>query len=75
MELTDNQWIEIKKRCDDLGIEFLATPFSNTAIDLLEKLDVKRYKVGSGDASNLLLLEKILTTKRSYNFNRFKHSK
>ena len=64
MELTENQWKEVKKKCDDLGIEFLATPFSNTAIDLLEKLDVKRYKVGSGDASNLLLLEKILTTKK-----------
>ena len=35
MELTENQWKEVKK-CDDLGIEFLATPFSNTAIDLLE---------------------------------------
>ena len=62
MELTLEQWLEVKRICDECNVEFLATPFSNAAVDLLEKVGVERYKVGSGDASNLLLLEKIART-------------
>ena len=65
MEFNISDWELIKKKCDNLGVEFLATPFSTAAVDLLEKINVKRYKVGSGDASNLLLLEKIAKTKNS----------
>lgn len=59
MELSYAQWEKLKARCDELGVEFLATPFSNAAVDLLEGLGVTRYKVGSGDAANPLLLEKL----------------
>ena len=44
------------------GVEFLASPFSNAAVDLLEELGVQRYKIGSGEVNNLLLLEKIAQT-------------
>ncbi|MDA7546245.1 N-acetylneuraminate synthase family protein [Alphaproteobacteria bacterium] len=64
MEFSKKEWEFIKKKCDDLGVEFLVTPFSNTAIDWLENIGVEKYKVGSGDASNLLLLEKIASTKK-----------
>ena len=64
MEFSEKVWCDIKKRCDQLKVEFLATPFSLEAVNLLEKLNVKRFKVGSGDASNLLLLEKIAKTKK-----------
>jgi N-acetylneuraminate synthase len=62
MELPAAQWQRLKARCDELGVEFLATPFSNAAVDLLEDLGVERYKVGSGDATNPLLLEKLART-------------
>ena len=62
MELSLDQWKSIKQHCDELSVEFLATPFSNEAVDLLEEVGVQRYKVGSGDAANLLLLEKIAKT-------------
>lgn len=62
MELSASQWQRLKSRCDELGVEFLATPFSNAAVDLLEDLGVSRYKVGSGDAANPLLLEKLART-------------
>jgi N,N'-diacetyllegionaminate synthase len=59
MEFSSEQWKELKEHCDEIGVEFLASPFSNTAVDLLEKLGVERYKIGSGEVNNLLLLEKI----------------
>jgi N,N'-diacetyllegionaminate synthase len=64
MELSVDQWIKLKEKCDKLNIEFLATPFSNVAVDLLERLRVVRYKIGSGDVNNPLLLEKVGMTKK-----------
>ena len=57
MEFTEEQWIGIKTHCDKVGIEFISSPFSLTAIDLLERIGVKRYKVGSGEVTNHLMLE------------------
>jgi N,N'-diacetyllegionaminate synthase len=62
MEFTQEQWAGLKAHCEDKGMEFMASPFSNAAVDLLEKLGVKKYKIGSGEVSNLLMLEKIAKT-------------
>lgn len=59
MGFSETQWQQIKRHCEEAGVEFLATPFSNAAVDLLERLGVVRYKVGSGDITNDLLLERI----------------
>ncbi|SNR36541.1 N-acetylneuraminate synthase family protein [Lutibacter flavus] len=64
MEFSFEQWVEIKEHCNQVGIEFMSSPFSNAAVDLLEKVGVKRYKVGSGEVSNFLLLEKLAQTKK-----------
>ena len=62
MEFTLEQWKGLKNHCDEVGLEFMSSPFSNAAVDLLEKVDVKRYKVGSGEVNNFVLLEKIAKT-------------
>ncbi|TDN89163.1 N-acetylneuraminate synthase [Salegentibacter sp. 24] len=62
MEFSLDQWKLLKQRCDEKEVEFLASPFSNAAVDLLEKVGVKRYKIGSGEVNNFLLLEKIAKT-------------
>ena len=64
MEFTVGEWKILKERCDEKNVEFLASPFSNKAVDLLEGLGVKRYKIGSGEVSNFLLLEKIAETSK-----------
>lgn len=64
MEFTPEQWAGIKQHCEDKGLEFMSSPFSNAAVDLLESIGVKRYKVGSGEVSNLLLLNRIAQTKK-----------
>lgn len=62
MTLDKSCWFEIKQHCEENDIEFMSSPFSCAAVDLLEELDVQRYKIGSGEVSNLLLLEKIART-------------
>lgn len=62
MEFTLEQWKDLKAHCDDVGLEFMSSPFSNAAVDVLETVGVKRYKIGSGEVNNFLLLEKIAQT-------------
>lgn len=62
MEFTLEQWAGLKKHCEDKGVEFLSSPFSIEAVELLEKLNVKRYKIGSGELSNFLMLDAIAKT-------------
>jgi len=61
MEFTPEQWAGIKLHCEEKGLEFISSPFSCAAVDLLENLQVK-YKIGSGEVSNWLMLEKIART-------------
>jgi N-acetylneuraminate synthase len=62
MEFTLEQWKEIKKHCDEAGLDFICSPFSNLAVDWLEEIGISIYKIGSGEVNNFLLLEKIAKT-------------
>lgn len=62
MELTLEQWLEVKAHCDKVGVHFISSPFSCKAVDLLEQTGITMYKVGSGEITNHLLLQKIIAT-------------
>lgn len=62
MELTIEQWIEVKEHCNRAGLIFISSPFSCKAVDVLQEAGVDMYKVGSGEINNTLLLEKIAAT-------------
>lgn len=62
MSFTFEQWQMIQQKCEECGLEFLCSPFSNLAVDWLEQLNVRKYKIGSGEVNNFLLLEKIAQT-------------
>jgi N-acetylneuraminate synthase/N,N'-diacetyllegionaminate synthase len=59
LELSLQHYIELIEYCQDLGIEFLATPFDFGSVNLLEKLNARAYKVSSSDLTNLPLLKHI----------------
>lgn len=57
------QWRELKRFADEeCGVEFLSSPFSLEAVDLLEQVGIKTYKIPSGEVSNLPLLIRIAKT-------------
>lgn len=62
MEFSAEEWAGLKLHCEDKGVEFISSPFSLAAVDLLHSLGVKKFKLGSGEVSNLLMLEKIAAT-------------
>ncbi|HEY5656372.1 MAG TPA: N-acetylneuraminate synthase family protein [Myxococcota bacterium] len=57
MEFTPEQWAGLKRHCDEAGVIFLSTPFSQRAVDWLQKLDIAAWKMASGEISNHALLE------------------
>jgi N-acetylneuraminate synthase len=58
------QWKQLRAACEQAGVQFLSSPFSLEAVDLLEEVGVGAYKVPSGEVSNLPLLEKMAATGR-----------
>lgn len=56
------QWQALKAHCEEKHVEFLSSPFSIEAVELLESVGVARYKVPSGEITNLPLLEVIAQT-------------
>ena len=63
-EMSLEQHMELAKIAYDCGIEFLSTPFSPWAIDILEKVGVPAYKIASMDCTNKHLLGFIAETKK-----------
>jgi N-acetylneuraminate synthase len=62
MEFTVSQWKELKAHCDEANVEFMSSPFSPQAIDLLMGIGVRLWKVASGEVSNAQLLERLSDT-------------
>lgn len=59
---TDDEWRSLRARCARKGIDFVCSPFSVEAVDRLEEIGVDRYKLGSGEVTNVPLLERLAAT-------------
>lgn len=56
LELSPAEFVRIRKRCDDRGIDFLATPFGEDEVEQLVALHPAAIKVSSADLANEPLL-------------------
>lgn len=63
MEFNQDQWAELKQHTEDKGLIFLSSPFSEDAVELLGSIDIRAWKVASGELSNNILLNKILNSR------------
>lgn len=50
---------ELKKYTESRGMIYLCTPFSRAAANRLRKMNIKAYKIGSGECNNYPLIEHI----------------
>lgn len=62
LELTQEEYIDLKHYCDAKGIQFLSTPFDEESVDFLNGLGLPVMKIPSGEITNLPLLVKIAHT-------------
>ncbi|KJS88807.1 MAG: hypothetical protein JM58_00230 [Peptococcaceae bacterium BICA1-8] len=59
LELSFDEFVQLNEYCRKKEIEFLSTAFDFDSIDFLESLNMKRWKIPSGDITNLPFLTKI----------------
>lgn len=59
---TRRQWSELVSHARASGVDFMSSPFSLEAVDLLEDVGIDFYKIPSGEVTNLPLLSKIAST-------------
>ncbi len=57
--LTLEQHAELKAYCDEVGIEYLCTPFSLKAAQEINTLPVPAFKIGSGEMTDIPTLMRI----------------
>lgn len=62
LELTSANFQYLKEVCEEYNIEFMSTPFDEESVVVLENLNIKTYKISSGDLTNKRLLECVAKT-------------
>lgn len=64
LELSFENFKELKEYCEQKGILFLSTPFDIPSIEFLHSLNIPIFKIPSGEITNLPYLRKINSLKR-----------
>ncbi len=65
LELSKEQFVELRDYCNQKGIMFLSTPFDLESIDFLASIGVKTWKIPSGEITNYPFLRAIGKRKES----------
>lgn len=63
-EFNQNEWTELKKHAESVGLIFLSTPFSIKAFKILNNIGIKAWKVGSGEVNNTPFIDILAKTKK-----------
>ena len=62
MQFTEDQWVGLKRHAAERRLQFLSSPFSCEAVDLLERVGVAAWKVPSGETTNTPMLDRMIAT-------------
>jgi N,N'-diacetyllegionaminate synthase len=63
-EFSFDEFSELKDYCDKKKIEFISTPYDVKSVELLDKLNVKRFKIASAELVNKPVIKAIAKTKK-----------
>lgn len=64
IEFTEDEWRGLKRHADDTRLAFVCSPFSIEAVELLERVGVAAWKLASGEAGNLPMVQRLLRNQR-----------
>lgn len=59
LELSFEEFIELKDYCNDKSIIFMSTPFDIDSAEFLNSMGMEAFKISSGDLTNIPMLEYI----------------
>ena len=64
LEFSEAEWQGLANHARDQGLTFLSSPFSQEAVQMLTRIGVAMWKIGSGEVSNFPLLDVMAGTGR-----------
>ncbi len=64
IEFTEAQWRGLADHSRERGLMFLSSPFSPEAVDMLARIGMEMWKIGSGEVSNLPMLDAMIATRQ-----------
>lgn len=59
LELPASAYVRLQARAEERGLLFLSTPFDEGSAEVLDRLGVPAFKIGSGELTNLPFLESL----------------
>jgi N,N'-diacetyllegionaminate synthase len=59
MEYSESQWHALAVHAREKGVTFLSTPFSVAAVELLARIEMPAWKIGSGELRSMELMQAI----------------
>jgi N,N'-diacetyllegionaminate synthase len=62
IEFSETQWKDLADHAREKGLIFLSSPFSREAVDLLVRVGMAMWKVGSGEVSTVPMLDAMIAT-------------
>jgi len=62
MEFSEEEWRGLYDHATSAGLDFLSSPFSVCALDMLERIGIPAWKFGSGEVFNSVLIDKAIET-------------
>ena len=62
MEFSEDHWRGLKDHAEKLGLVFISSPFSDQAVDMLDRLGMAVWKVASGEINNPMLMDRMTAT-------------
>jgi N,N'-diacetyllegionaminate synthase len=62
MEFSEDQWSGLAEYAKQKGLIFLSSPFSFEALQLLDRIGCAAWKIGSGEVTNLPMIERMAQT-------------
>ena len=63
MEFSEEQWRGLAEHARQRGLQFVSSPFSTQAVEILERIGMPFWKVGSGEVANTALIDRMLDTR------------
>lgn len=64
LELSYEEFLQLKSYCDEIGITFLSTPFDLDSIAFLNSINMPFWKIPSGEVTNLPYLVALAQTRK-----------
>ena len=62
MEFSEEEWVALRAHAAEKNLLFMSSPFSDEAVDLLDRVGIDAWKMASGEVGTLPMLGKIAAT-------------